>query len=118
MPAVTPADVLADATWEDQVLSPRDTAKQLGCSEFTLLRMRQRPNSDGLPWVRLTAGRIGYRRGDIRAYLLARRVGTTPEQAPEQTPAATRGVALPFAKPSGRGRPKWRNAVAKIDAGE
>src|SRR2546421_604146 len=64
---------------DDRVQTAADTARQLGVSEFTLLRMRQSDNSGGLPFVQLSPGRIGYLRGDIRAYLVARRVGTLPE---------------------------------------
>jgi hypothetical protein len=64
---------------DDRVLSAAETASLLGLSSFTLLRMRQRPEADGLPWVQLSAKRIGYRLGDIRSYLQARRVGSLLE---------------------------------------
>jgi hypothetical protein len=53
----------------------------LGVSVFTLLRMRQRPGADGLPFIQLSPKRIGYRLGDVRAYLKARRVGELTEVA-------------------------------------
>jgi len=65
---------------EDTVLSAADTARLLGVSKYTLLRMRQREGCDGLPWVQITPGRLGYMRRDVRAYLVARRVGMLPEQ--------------------------------------
>ncbi len=59
----------------DQVLSAIDTARKLGVSKITLLRMRKLPDAGGLPYVRLSANRVGYIRRDLRAYLAARRVG-------------------------------------------
>ncbi len=60
----------------DRVLTADETTALLGLSTFTLLRMRQRPNAGGLPFVRLSPKRIGYRLSDIRSYLQARRVGS------------------------------------------
>jgi hypothetical protein len=99
MPAAAsaPPNALPAGPWEDEILSPRETAKEIDLSEFTLMRMRQSPDAGGLPYVQLSPGRIGYRRGDIRAFLLSRRVGTLANEPPK---------ALPFAKPSGRGRPR------------
>jgi hypothetical protein len=74
MAAVTPLDELT-AIEADTVLDAPTTAKQIGMSPHTLWRMRQRSDAGGLPWVQLSAGRIGYRLGDIRRYLLSRRVG-------------------------------------------
>src|SRR4051812_34951075 len=65
---------------EDAVLSAADTARLLGVTKITLHRMRQREGCDGLPWVQVTPGRIGYMRRDVRAYLIARRRGALPEQ--------------------------------------
>ena len=45
---------------EDAVLTATDTARMLGVSKFTLLRMRQRPAAGGLPFVKLSPNRIGY----------------------------------------------------------
>jgi hypothetical protein len=53
-----------------------ETASLLGLSSFTLLRMRQRPEADGLPFVKLSPNRLGYRLGDVRSFLAARRVGS------------------------------------------
>jgi hypothetical protein len=61
---------------EDTVLTASETSKFLGISEFTLLRMRQRPNAGGLPFVKLSPHRLGYLRRDLLAFLAARRVGT------------------------------------------
>ena len=66
---------------EDTVLTATDTARMLGVSKFTLLRMRQRPAAGGLPFVKLSPNRIGYVRSDVRAFLAARRVGALPEAA-------------------------------------
>ncbi len=50
---------------DDAVLTAAETAALLGLSKFTLLRMRQRPGSDGLPFVGpLSPNRIGYVRRD------------------------------------------------------
>lgn len=65
---------------EDRVLTAAEAAKQLGLSRFTMLRMRRSPDAGGLPFVRLSQGRIGYRGRDIEAYLLARRVGRLPDK--------------------------------------
>ena len=67
--------------FEDTVLTATDTAKMLGVSKFTLMRMRQRPGADGLPFVQLSPNRIGYVRRDVMAFLAARRVGALPEAA-------------------------------------
>jgi hypothetical protein len=72
----------APPAWLDdneRVLTVDETAGLLGVSTFTLLRMRQRPNADGLPFVQLSPKRIGYRLCDIRSYLQACRVGSLLE---------------------------------------
>jgi DNA-binding MurR/RpiR family transcriptional regulator len=66
-------------SYEDSVQTAADTARQLGVSKFTLLRMRQAEGCSGLPFVQISPGRIGYLKSDVRAYLAARRVGTLPE---------------------------------------
>ena len=66
---------------EDAVLTATDTARMLGVSKFTLMRMRKRPAADGLPFVKLSPNRIGYVRRDILAFIAARRVGTLQEAA-------------------------------------
>jgi len=65
----------------DEVLCAAAVARMLGMSEITLLRMRQRPKADGLPFVRLSANRIGYVRRDVLAFLAARRVGEVAKAA-------------------------------------
>jgi predicted DNA-binding transcriptional regulator AlpA len=60
---------------EDTVLNATETAALLGVSKFTLLRMRQRSDADGLPFVKLSPNRIGYVRRDVLAFLASRRVG-------------------------------------------
>jgi hypothetical protein len=65
------------------VLSPAETAQLLGLHKLTLLRMRQRDDCGGLPFVRLSSNRIGYVWVDVRAFLAARRVGSLPEPRPE-----------------------------------
>ena len=60
----------------DQVLTIPEVAKLLAVHHHTLLRMRQTPDAGGLPWVKISTQRIGYRRGDVEAFLASRRVGT------------------------------------------
>ena len=65
---------------EDEfVLTVPEVRQLLRLSKITLLRMRQRDDRGGLPFVQLSPGRIGYLH-DVRAYLAARRVGSLPEQ--------------------------------------
>jgi hypothetical protein len=71
--AIDTAKFVSDA---DRVLTACETARMLALSEFTLLRKRQQPDGGGLPFVRLSAHRIGYRLGDVQAFLAARRVGS------------------------------------------
>jgi hypothetical protein len=71
--STTPAD--------DAVMSAEQTANLLGVSKFTLLRMRQRPDADGLPFVKLSPNRIGYVRRDVLAFIAARRVGNVLKAA-------------------------------------
>jgi hypothetical protein len=70
------------------VLTVDETVALLGISVFTLLRMRQRQDAGGLPFVQLSAKRLGYRLGDIRAYLRARRVGSLPQAVTDPETAA------------------------------
>jgi hypothetical protein len=62
------------------VLTPAETARLLGLHKLTLLRMRQRNDHGGLPFVRLSTNRVGYVWCDVRAFLAARRVGRLPNQ--------------------------------------
>ena len=67
---------------EDDVIDPTSKVQQvLGVSKDTLERMRKLPNAGGLPFIRLSANRIGYRRGDWRAFIAARRFGAIPRIA-------------------------------------
>lgn len=61
------------------VLTEPEVRRSLRLSKATLIRMRQRPDRGGLPFVQLSAGRIGYLDSDVRAFLAARRVGATEE---------------------------------------
>jgi len=63
------------------VLTAEHTAQKLGLSKITLIRMRQRADCGGLPFVRLSQHRIGYLSSDVDAFLAARRVGKLPEAA-------------------------------------
>jgi len=72
---------------EPAVLTEAETAHLLGVSRFTLLRKRQEPDAGGLPFVKLSAHRIGYMRSDIMAFLAARRVGTVAGSITEQSAA-------------------------------
>jgi hypothetical protein len=69
------------ASPEDTVMTPAETARMLGLSEFTLLRKRKESGAGGLPFVRLSQHRIGYIRRDVLAFLAARRVGALPQAA-------------------------------------
>jgi hypothetical protein len=60
---------------DDAVLTEPETRKRVRLSKATLIRMRQRPDCGGLPFVQLSPGRIGYLWRDVKAYILARRVG-------------------------------------------
>jgi hypothetical protein len=53
--------------------------------------MRQQKDQGGLPFIQLSPGRIGYRKSDIEAFLLARRVG----HLPDEVPAAAQDLAVP-----------------------
>src|SRR5262249_10057268 len=64
---------------DDRVLTADEASKRIGLSRFTMLRMRRLPDAGGLPFVRLSQGRIGYRIRDLEAYLVARRVGRLPQ---------------------------------------
>ncbi len=73
----------SNLTEDDLVLTAAETAQLLSVSTFTLLRMRQRDDTGGLPFVQLSPGRIGYSRRDVRAYVAARRVGSLPNSNAE-----------------------------------
>ena len=79
---------------EDGVLTVKETASLLAISQFTLLRMRQRPNAGGLPYVQLSTNRIGYLRRDVHAFLAARRVGSLPKELENTTARQRRRTAL------------------------
>jgi predicted DNA-binding transcriptional regulator AlpA len=59
----------------EAVLSTREVSQALGLSTITIKRMRKLADRGGLPFVRLSPGRIGYLRNDVHAYIAARRVG-------------------------------------------
>ena len=65
------------------VLTEAEVRQQLRLSKITLLRMRQRDDRGGLPFVQLSPGRIGYLRADVTAFLAARRVGAIAEPSAE-----------------------------------
>lgn len=56
------------------VLTEREVRQLLRLRKITLLRVRQRDDRGGLPFVQLSPGRIGYLRRDIDAYLAACRI--------------------------------------------
>ncbi len=70
---------MAPENYTEAVLPAADVARMLGLSRHTLMRMRRRPQAAGLPFVKLSEGRLGYRRTDVEAFLRARRVGALPE---------------------------------------
>jgi hypothetical protein len=75
---------------EDDIVLPVNVAeKVLGESRWTLARRRQEPAAGGLPYVKLSAQRIGYRLGDIRRFLWARRVGRLPNETPPEPESVT-----------------------------
>jgi hypothetical protein len=78
MPEAKPKDVRPIPTEDDAVLTAAEVERILGLGRFTLIRMRQRPNCDGLPYVQLSSNRIGYVRRDVMAFLAARRKGSLP----------------------------------------
>lgn len=51
----------------DEFLGPRDVARLTSLSTSTLLRMRRR--GDGPPWLPLSAGRVGYPKRGLEAWL-------------------------------------------------
>jgi predicted DNA-binding transcriptional regulator AlpA len=63
-----------------QVLTQREVAELLGVHKATLRRM-----SDGPPQLRISKGRIGYRRSDLLAWQRAR---ISPAPPPEEEAAA------------------------------
>jgi predicted DNA-binding transcriptional regulator YafY len=63
------------------VLTAAEIAELLGVHKLTLLRMRQREDAGGLPFVMLSEHRVGYLWRDVRAFLAARRVGKVLEAA-------------------------------------
>lgn len=65
---------------EAVVLTEREVRQLLRLSKITLLRMRQRDDRGGLPFVQLSPGCIGYLKCDVRAFLEARRVAASPGQ--------------------------------------
>jgi predicted DNA-binding transcriptional regulator AlpA len=54
----------------DRLLTEKDLAAWLGISLPTLQRMRS--NGSGPRFVRLSMRRVGYRKGDVEAWLAAR----------------------------------------------
>lgn len=64
----------------DAVLTEPEARQLLRLSKITMLRMRQLPDQGGLPFVRLSPGRIGYFQRDVHAYLATRRVGCLPDE--------------------------------------
>lgn len=71
---------------DDLVLTEPEARQLLRVSKITLIRMRKLADKGGLPFVKLSPGRIGYLRRDIIDYLAARRVGTLPGEPPAQAP--------------------------------
>jgi hypothetical protein len=59
---------------DNSVLTEPETRKRVRLSKATLIRMRQSPDLGGLPFVRLSPGRIGYLWRDVKAYIEARRI--------------------------------------------
>jgi len=74
------------ALTDDLILTEPEARHLLRLSKLTLIRMRMRADKGGLPFVRLSAGRIGYLRRDLVSYLAAQRVGTLPDEPPSLTP--------------------------------
>jgi hypothetical protein len=71
---------------DDLVLTELEARQLLRVSKITLIRMRKLADKGGLPFVKLSPGRIGYLRRDIISYLATRRVGTLPGEQPAQAP--------------------------------
>ena len=64
---------------------------------MTLLRMRQRPNAGGLPFVKLSQHRVGYLRDDLLAFLAVRRVGAGTQSHMNQEMKGSDGPGPPAA---------------------
>jgi hypothetical protein len=65
---------------DNTVLTEPETRKRVRLSKATLIRVRQSPDLGGLPFIQLSPGRIGYLWGDVKAYILARRVTVAGER--------------------------------------
>ena len=74
------------ASVDDMVLTEPEARQLLRVSKITLIRMRKLADKGGLPFVKLSPGRIGYLRRDIITYLATRRVGTLPGEPPAKCP--------------------------------
>jgi hypothetical protein len=81
MPETEAKAVRPIPTDDDAVLTAAQVESFTSLGRFTLIRMRQRPNCDGLPYVQLSSNRIGYVRRDVMAFLAARRKGSLPVTA-------------------------------------
>jgi hypothetical protein len=80
-PTVTPSpDAFTDERLADELLAEAEVAQLLNISRFSLMRWRREAGGGPLPWVQISERRIGYRRGDVRRYQLARRQGALSEQ--------------------------------------
>jgi hypothetical protein len=65
---------------DETIISPAEAAKHLGLSVGTLAKWRQRPRQP-LPYIRISARKIGYAANDIAAFIDARRFVSTREYA-------------------------------------
>jgi predicted DNA-binding transcriptional regulator AlpA len=67
-----------DKKMDSTILSAAEAARRLGVSVATLQKWRQRPRQP-LPFVRISARKIGYCASDIAAFVEARRFVSTKE---------------------------------------
>jgi predicted DNA-binding transcriptional regulator AlpA len=82
--------MLATTPHDDELLPPREVGRLVGVTLKTLSNWRwRRPLR--LPFVRISARAVRYRRGDVLAFLADRRVEATPTHLHPTPPATQAG---------------------------
>lgn len=64
----------------DQLLTPGQLSALTGISERQLREWRASPGAPPLPFIKITARTVRYRRGDVEAFIRACRQGPSPER--------------------------------------
>jgi predicted DNA-binding transcriptional regulator AlpA len=77
-PGVTGRKAVSANLADDPVLSEPETAKYIGISLWTLMRMRKRGE---IPYIQISDNRVGYRRSMANEIIDARTVRPTLEAA-------------------------------------